>query len=91
MKQIIKLLLLNRERKDRNEPCWLSIAQWHWVIVDGHRRVFYQIRGKNYVIDVLLKESHEGSGLSASESSQGSHPFYSLFIKFSNYHSYECK
>ena len=29
----------------------------------------------------LLKDSREGSGLSAIESSQGSHPFYSLFIK----------
>jgi len=33
------------------------------------------------LLDVSFKDSREGSGLSASESSQGSHPFYSLFIK----------
>jgi len=35
----------------------------------------------SWLFDALLEDSRKGSGLSASETSQGSHPFHSLFIK----------
>ena len=48
----------------------------------GHRGVhLISHKRLSWLLDVLLEDSREGSGLSAIESSQGSHPFYSLFIK----------
>ena len=52
------------------------------INVLGHRGVhLISHKRLSWLLDVSLKDSREGSGLSAIESSQGSHPFYSLFIK----------
>ena len=54
---------------------FLSLLLGHQgVHLISHKRL-------SWLLDVLLKDSREGSGLCAIESSQGSHPFHSLFIK----------
>ena len=81
---------LSRKEKT-NFYLWVGISyaylveflSWNGLKKDACHRGVHLISHKrlSWLLDVLLKDSREGSGLSAIESSQGSHPFYSLFIK----------
>ena len=67
-----------------------SNTKLYYAIKDNDNYV-HVISHKRFclLLDILLKGSREGSGLCASESSQGSYPFYSLLYKhcFSIHHT----